>query len=195
MNSCMNATSITDLKQQQAFEEAMKYQNMQYGAGQNLQYEQGHNTNHNIMQGQQNPYYSMGINYPEFINPSEGEMGQAMPRMPSPEVQIREAPQEFVNIPQVELNISEERIINGEDKKRKDQDKLISIVPKVLREPLIVFIVFFILSLPYIRNGIGSYIPQINPDVTGNVTYVGIAIYGLILIGFAYALKNILHRF
>ena len=41
--------------------------------------------------------------------------------------------------------------------------------------------IYFIFSLGFVKKTIGSYIKYINPDVDGNVSFIGIIIYGLIL--------------
>ena len=54
-------------------------------------------------------------------------------------------------------------------------------VPDYLREPLIIFVIYMILSLDIVKKALASYIPQLKPSSDGNVQLVGIAVYGMIL--------------
>lgn len=53
-------------------------------------------------------------------------------------------------------------------------------IPEMFREPLILVIVYVILSTDIIKNTIGEYIPQIKPK-DGSVNFIGYLIYGIIL--------------
>jgi hypothetical protein len=59
-------------------------------------------------------------------------------------------------------------------------DGIMSFIPKVLREPLLIFILYIILSQPFVINGVGRYIKQVQPDSSGRFSMAGIVIYGLI---------------
>ena len=54
-------------------------------------------------------------------------------------------------------------------------------IPNFLKDPLLILVLYIFLSLPIVKNNIGKYIKQINPDESGNVSIVGIIIYGTIL--------------
>lgn len=54
-------------------------------------------------------------------------------------------------------------------------------VPDYLREPLIIFVIYMILSFDVVKKALASYIPQLKPSTDGNVQIVGIAVYGMIL--------------
>ena len=62
-----------------------------------------------------------------------------------------------------------------------DNGGLLSNVPELLREPLIIIVLYSILSHPKVKDIISKYIPQINlsPDSTGYL--VGVVFYGVLL--------------
>ena len=66
-----------------------------------------------------------------------------------------------------------------------DEDKNVGwleSIPFWLKEIFIFIIIYFIFSMGTVKNTIGSYIKYINPDSNGNVSFVGVIIYGLLLI-------------
>lgn len=70
---------------------------------------------------------------------------------------------------------------DNSDKNDSIGNKLVSFIPKFLREPLLVLILFLILSHPGVRTFLGTYIPQINPNTDGIVSFSGVFIYGILL--------------
>jgi hypothetical protein len=74
----------------------------------------------------------------------------------------------------------------------KKKDK--SYIPEFLKEPLLLYIVYIFLSLDFVKKIIGSYVKQINPDTDGNVNFLGIFIYGAILVSLFVLLKLLLIR-
>lgn len=167
-------TSIYDLQKKRGinwenqqdmnqYENLKRLQQMQYNNMQNLQYDQGYNAVHNIHQIQQSPYYKlMNDNYTEQTH-MEDLARDISNNMPSD------------NFISGISEISEDKITNKSD------GGIIYGIPEILREPLILVILYVILSLPVVRENIGKHIKQINPDVEGKVSFTGILIYGIIL--------------
>jgi len=56
-----------------------------------------------------------------------------------------------------------------------------SYIPDILKEPLLLIIIYVVLSQGFVRKGIGSYISYINPGQDGYVSFIGYVIYGTIL--------------
>jgi len=54
-------------------------------------------------------------------------------------------------------------------------------VPSCLHEPLLIYVVYMVMSLDSVKNLVVKYVPQIGPDESGKVSFVGIVIYGAIL--------------
>lgn len=52
---------------------------------------------------------------------------------------------------------------------------------KDTKEVLLIFTIYIILSLGFVKKFIGNYISQMNPDETGKYSFVSIIIYGLLL--------------
>lgn len=72
-----------------------------------------------------------------------------------------------------------------------NKTKVFEKIPILFREPLIIVIVYVILSLDIVKQTLGSYIPQIKPGANG-VHIVGYVIYGLIMAIAIMTLKKLL---
>ncbi len=192
MATISGGTSILDLEKQ---ERVGQYDNlqkqnhmggMQYGAMQNLQYEQGHNAAHHVHQAQHTPYYDIGKEmgnpgYPKFnVEPQQNQM------VPMEKEQNIEYLAEDIsnNLPSdtVMSGVSDipeiEQEYNNDDEYR---FKILSSIPKILIDPIIIVIIYIILSQPYVQLTIGKYIKQIIPREDKTVSFAGVLIYGIIL--------------
>jgi hypothetical protein len=56
-----------------------------------------------------------------------------------------------------------------------------SAIPYSIKEVTLLVSLYYILSIGFIKKMIGSYIKQINPMADGNISFLGIIIYGIIL--------------
>lgn len=142
-----------------------------YASGQQLQFEQGHNAAHQMHQIQHEPYYNH----------------QGRPRFVKQDLSDIEELAKDLN-----ENLPEQLISNDNVEEQKDKFQITSYLPKGLIEPLIILVLFIILSQPVVRETIGTYIQQINPDPEGKVTMTGIIIYGIILAALYYIVKQFL---
>jgi hypothetical protein len=183
MNSSMGGTSIQDLhrreknEQYESIRKQQEMQNMQYGAMQNLQYEQGHNAAHSIQQAQHDPYYALnnGPKYPQNPPTMHGSDMEDLAR-------------------DISDNLPTDNFIPGftefdEDSVVKQSGGVMGYIPSLLREPLIILVLYVVLSQAFVYKTVGKYIPQINPDGTGEVSFYGVIIYGLLL-AITYALAK-----
>lgn len=66
--------------------------------------------------------------------------------------------------------------------KEDKNDKWYSSIPLWVKEIMLFVAIYFIFSMGTIKQSIGTYVKYINPDEDGNVSFIGIIIYGLILI-------------
>lgn len=66
-------------------------------------------------------------------------------------------------------------------KEQKDNEGFMGKFPIFLREPIIIVFIYIILSLDVVKKTLSLYIPQIKPSSDGNVLFVGIIIYAMIL--------------
>jgi len=57
-------------------------------------------------------------------------------------------------------------------------------IPNIFKEPLLLLLIYIILSQNFIRTFFGKYITYINSDDDGNVSQLGIVIYGTIFVVF-----------
>lgn len=63
---------------------------------------------------------------------------------------------------------------------KKSKFKLPFRIPEFIRDPLLIWIIFILLSQNFIKQLIGKYVKQINPNEDGVVSFMGVVIYGLI---------------
>lgn len=191
MEGSMSGTSIQDLSRKgiMGYNDIRSLQEMNqtnYNAGQNMHYEQGHNAAHHMHQAQHMPYYqSQGNNnYPQFINNGNTNAdqypGYLTPQKPQEAVDIEELAKEINN------NLGEDTFSAGsdhsEDVNGSLKQTLVNSVPEVVREPLLFLIIYMVMSQPVIRETLGQYIQQLNPDMDGKISFTGVLIYGIILV-------------
>lgn len=140
-------------------------QNIQYDAMQMRQGEENHNSINRIEQAQHYPYYDIpGLKYPQDpmlgdIEDLARDIGNNLPKG---------------GYEQFDSEVS----IEEEDEKTTG---ILSWIPPSIMESLILIFIFVILSQPFVRDNIGRYIKQINPDSNGNVSLLGMFIYGTLL--------------
>lgn len=202
LNGSMDGTSIHDLHKKEKmgqYEDIRMMQGMQngmYGAMQNYQYEQGHNAHHNVQQAQHAPYYNIdlpgtiGVDYPQYTTNKECCGMKSVPMANQyPEAILEDIPDMenlardiSDNMPE-DTYMSKSSEVEEEDKTTRERKGILNIgkrIPERMQEPLLIIIIFMILSQPRVRMMIGKYIPQINPDRTGQVQLIGIVIYAII---------------
>lgn len=180
----MHGTTIGDLNKKDFSSQYGDIRSLQdmtkvnYNANQNLFYEQGHNAAHCMHQAQQMPYFTME-NVP---TPAQGYLSQKdRQKMAQESTDIEELAKDINdNFPPE----SEETFgsgSNGEEHYTDNSLHLLSGIPVILREPIIILLLFIVLSQPAIKDTLGKYITQINPGPDCTVSFVGILIYGVIL--------------
>lgn len=156
----MEGTSLQSLQEKEIMERVNNANTVQqlqqsrdthYNNLQHLQSEQGHNTQHAVHQNQHDVYVSPQVGMADLARNINNNF--------QPEV-----------VPEEETSDESYTIDGG----------LLNRVPKNLREPLVLILIFIILSNHDIKNFVGRYIKQINPDYTGRVPLVGVIIYGVI---------------
>ncbi|MCJ7636863.1 MAG: hypothetical protein MUO21_05185 [Nitrososphaeraceae archaeon] len=72
-----------------------------------------------------------------------------------------------------------------------EEDKS-SYIPFGWKEPLLLLLVYLFLSQSLIRQFAGKYIPQLNPGEDGTVGFVGVLIYGILLVTVYFIVKKLL---
>lgn len=70
-----------------------------------------------------------------------------------------------------------------------EQDK--SKYVKMLKDPLLLWGIYMLLSQNFIKNIIGNYVTSINPGKDGSVGIIGVATYGLVLVVTYFVLRYI----
>lgn len=170
----MLGTPIQDLNKQQQMEEYQKIQelhNIGYNSMQHSQMENGHNVAHTVHQAQHDPYYDIeeNYNYPQFIN----------------------TPKQF-NVSQLPELDDDDMFDLTNDNNSSSAINLNLNIPEMIKEPIIILILFVILSQPAIQSVINKYLSSVIKMNNGVHNIKGIFIYGLILsIAFALIKKFI----
>lgn len=162
----MQGTPINDLYQ-------MENKALQYNAMQGMQGELAHNAASNVFQAQHAPYYDSN----EYMGENRGFNPEP------PQVHMEDLSKDINE--NLDPNYQTTQIPFIQDTEYFDElspSNPFSYIPVQLREPLLLLIVFIILSQPIVRNNIAKYIKYINCDDDGNVPFTGILIYGLILV-------------
>ena len=67
------------------------------------------------------------------------------------------------------------------DDKKEKKETFMDKIPEILREPLIIVVIYMLLSTNIVKKTLSAYIPQIRPTGDGNILFVGIFVYALIL--------------
>ena len=183
MNGPMMGTSIQDLQNQSLSQPASLTDD--YANIRNLQDVQQMHQGHQMpMQG--NPQLQ------QMQQMHQMQQLQQMQQMPSNIPNSTISPQDASDIEDlvrnINDNISEEDIIKTEDNaaeiKESDQSQSSSFlgIPGWLYEPLLLLAIYLLMSQAFVKDNIGKYIKQINPDADGQVSFVGVLIYGIILV-------------
>lgn len=72
-------------------------------------------------------------------------------------------------------------IENTEVQDTDTKNSLTNDLPKLLKDPFIIVVLFIVLSQPAVIRNIGRYVPQILPNSNGIVPMSGLVIYGVLL--------------
>jgi hypothetical protein len=181
MDGPMDGTSIQELinqKMENNKQQSMMNVHQMSNAG--IIHEQGHNSTTNVVEGQHAPYYNIpnNTNYPQHTTQCSGQ--ECKQRQIQKDIQDIDALAQDIsdNLPSDLLLTGVSDAPKEKDKKEKKNNKFF---PKFLLDPLIIIVVFIVLSQPYIKNIIGKYVKFIKPRDDGTVPFVGILIYGVIL--------------
>jgi hypothetical protein len=139
-----------------------------YGAMQDLQFEQAHDAQHSLHQAQQNPYYDM---------PNTGNYPSYNKKNPSPNMEDL-AKEISDSLPEDTFGSVSEQ---DQPTQKNDSDSIMNSIPAFLIDPLIIFILFVLLSVPLVRENIANYVTVIRPSGDGSVAMTGVVAYGIIL--------------
>ena len=68
-------------------------------------------------------------------------------------------------------------------KKKKTKSSFFNFsIPEMVKDPILIWVIFMLMSQNFFKKLIGKYITQINPNDEGVVSFTGVAVYGLILV-------------
>lgn len=85
----------------------------------------------------------------------------------------------------------EEKIIEKPKKKKTSNTQTI---PELLKDPILIWLIYMLMSQNFFKNLVGKYLTTINPNEEGVVSFSGVAMYGLILVTFYTLIKFILKQ-
>lgn len=169
MSGPMSGTPIAELN---------NMQQIQYDSMHNYQHEQGHNAAHQMSQSQHAPYYNTENcnGYPSFNRPPQQHQVTYPPLAAphQPDLDIDEITRDLGDLP----TVSE----TGLEGLEESNDSVLSFIPKMFREPIVIFVIYILLSQNVVQSTLAKYIEQLRPnEITGAVPMIGRVIYGLIL--------------
>lgn len=142
----------------QALQAQGTLQQAQYSGDQNMHQDLGQAAVQSIQPTQPPQYYDMPTPPPSTMNNLARDIALNMPTGPQPPINYTQQN----NTPQ--NKVTKKLDIN------------------LIKEGVLVLVLYVILSQPKVFEFVAKYIPQINSDIiTGNPTFIGITIYGLIL--------------
>jgi len=180
MSGPMSGTPISDLH---------NMQQTQYNSMHNYQHEQGHNAAHQMSQTQHVPYYNTSncSGYPPQQNVITYPPNSA-PHHPDINV-INNTNDENIAVNE----INDAGVYEDTFDSVSEDESVISFIPKHLREPLILFIIYMILSQGAVQLFLSKYVVYLRPGIDGRVGTEGVIIYAVFLVGlFMLAKKFIL---
>jgi hypothetical protein len=68
-------------------------------------------------------------------------------------------------------------------KKKKSKGSFFNFtIPEMVKDPILIWVIYMLMSQNFFKKMIGKYITQINPNEEGVVSFTGIAVYGLIMV-------------
>jgi len=201
----MIGTSIGDLNQKDQHNHYDNMRNLQdinninYNTGQNVQYD----PSRQMYQAQpQLQYHNMpnNNNYNQFpgqnIQPNQNNQNnQYSGYIPQKQSRIHE----ITDIEELAKDISDNlnddtyaSVSESIEEQTHSNSGVFSSIPEILREPMLIVILFVILSQPIVKETLGKYITQLNPDIEGKFSLTAIIIYAVILATLFAVIKKIL---
>jgi hypothetical protein len=151
----------------------------------------------------QNIGHSYDVNQPRMmpLNPipsmrpyTDPAMQQQMPMEQQMQMPMEQQPQMQPQMEQEQpLEVEQQIEMDYPDKelKNKSLTGISNYVPEDLISPIVIIVLFIILSNPLIQNFIGKYIPQTNPDSNGVVSLMGVSIYGILMAALFVVVKKL----
>ena len=68
-------------------------------------------------------------------------------------------------------------------KKKKSKGSFFNFkIPEMIKDPILIWVIYMLMSQNFFKKLIGKYLTQINPNEEGIVPFSGIAIYGLVMV-------------
>jgi hypothetical protein len=68
-------------------------------------------------------------------------------------------------------------------KKKKSKGSFFNFtIPEMIKDPILIWVIYMLMSQNFFKKMIGKYIAQINPNEEGIVSFTGVAVYGLVLV-------------
>jgi magnesium-transporting ATPase (P-type) len=123
----------------------------------------------------------------QFIGMQTNDILEEQPRVSERDIDMiaRDVNDSLDDTPQEQHHSEKSKHSKNKDKKTEKNDAkketFMSKIPEILREPLIIVFIYIILSTNIVKKTLSSYIPQIRPTTDGNILFVGIFVYALIM--------------
>lgn len=79
------------------------------------------------------------------------------------------------------MSLTEESDTEDEPLVKKKSSSFGSYIPMILKEPMLLLVIYIVMSQSFVKKAISTYIPQLENNLDGNKTFLGIVMYGTIL--------------
>lgn len=146
---------------------------------------QQQNYYHKFIPGQPNLNYQVPI-HQKFIeeNSSEDSDEQSFERRVDIRNLVSDVNKSLDNYSPSNQDIPEDPMTDDSSDEEDDNNTISenSYLPEWLKESILILIIYIILSQGMVQSFFGKYIKYINPDENGSVPFIGIVIYGIILV-------------
>ena len=92
--------------------------------------------------------------------------------------EIEDGKKNKVKIQETDTDTEEEK-----PKKKKSKGSFFNFtIPEMIKDPILIWVIYMLMSQNFFKKLIGKYLTQINPNEEGVVTFSGVAIYGLVMV-------------
>lgn len=130
--------------------------------------------------------------YQQYQNMDQGQIYQQMPnqmymgqhpgQMSRSQYDVADDIEDLVR--DINDNLPEDISMGTEPQKEeaKESNSISKKIPDDLVDAVLLLVVFVVLSQGKVKEFIGNYVPQINPDADGKVAMTGVVVYGVILV-------------
>ena len=191
----MMGTSIQDLHQKEKMDQYDSIRKMQDMSQDNL-LNNSFKNQQLIQQPNQIPFYNMQ-QASSNLKPSPNELTKAQNFNRTQQLSLQNTDINDL-AKDINDNLDDDTFISLSDTteenniQKNTKENILNSIPQILREPIIILLIYLFLSRPFVQEKLSKYIKQLAPDQDGKVSFAGVFIYGIILVVLYSLAKNFL---